>query len=289
MWFEGVPSVGVAGVETDRESEAAGSERSDGGASEEPDRVVEATDLTFGYAATPVVEEVSFGVDRGEYVGIVGPNGSGKSTLLRLVLGLHEPDAGTARLLGHPSLAFAERERVGYVAQDVTENTKRMPITVAEVVLMGRFPHAGFGRVTDADREHAREALRTVAIEELADRKITALSGGQRQRAYIARALAGEAELLVLDEPTVGVDAESVDAFFDLLADLNDEGMTILLVEHDIGAVLERASRVICLNREVYFDGSPSAFAESDALERAYGTNLGLGANAGPVSRGDGS
>jgi zinc transport system ATP-binding protein len=92
-----------------------------------------------------------------------------------------------------------------------------------------------------------------------------------------------------LDEPTVGVDAESVDAFFDLLADLNDEGMTILLVEHDIGAVLERASRVICLNREVYFDGSPSAFAESDALERAYGTNLGLGANAGPVSRGDGS
>ncbi|MFC5277964.1 metal ABC transporter ATP-binding protein [Halorubrum rubrum] len=287
MSFEGVPSVGVGGVETSRESEEAGSERSDGGAGEDAGRVVEAVDLTFGYAATPVVEDVSFGVDRGEYVGVVGPNGSGKSTLLRLVLGLHEPDAGSSRLLGHPSLAFAERERVGYVAQDVTENTTRMPITVAEVVLMGRFPHAGFGRVTETDREHAREALRTVGIEALADRKITALSGGQRQRAYIARALAGEAELLVLDEPTVGVDAESVDAFFDLLADLNEEGMTILLVEHDIGAVLERASRVICLNREVYFDGSPAAFAGSDALERAYGTALGLGAKTEADPGGD--
>ena len=247
--------------------------RSDGS-----DRVVEAADLTFGYTAAPVIDDVSFDVGRGEYVGIVGPNGSGKSTLLRLVLGLHEPDAGTCRLLGHPSLAFAERERVGYVAQDVTENTKRMPITVAEAVLMGRFPHAGFGRVTESDRDRVREALHTVGIERLADRKITALSGGQRQRAYIARALAGEAELLVLDEPTVGVDAESVDAFFELLDGLNDDGMTILLVEHDIGAVIEHAARVICLNREVYFDGPPAAFAESDALSRAYGTNLGIGA-----------
>ncbi len=238
------------------------------------DRLVEAHDVTFGYTAAPVVEDVDLTVDRGEYVGIIGPNGSGKSTLLRLLLGLHEPDAGSIELLGHPARAFAERERVGYVAQDVTQDEKRMPITVAEVVLMGRFPHAGFGRVSDADRELAREALRTVGIEHLADRRITALSGGQRQRTYIARALAGEAELLVLDEPTVGVDAESVDAFFDLLDGLVAEGITVLLVEHDIGAVLEHASRVVCLNREVYFDGTPDDFAESDALDRAYGTNI---------------
>jgi zinc transport system ATP-binding protein len=149
-----------------------------------------------------------------------------------------------------------------------------MPITVAEVVLMGRFPHAGFGRITADDRELARDALRTVGIEHLADRRITKLSGGQRQRAYIARALAGEADLLVLDEPTVGVDAESVDAFFELLDALNDDGMTILLVEHDIGAVLEHTDRVLCLNRELYFDGPPAEFAESDALDRAYGTNV---------------
>ncbi|MFC4246736.1 metal ABC transporter ATP-binding protein [Natribaculum luteum] len=231
-------------------------------------------DLSFGYTASPVVRDVSLTVEEGEYVGIIGPNGSGKSTLLQLVLGLHEPDRGDVRLFGHPSRAFVERERVGYVAQDVTENTKEMPITVAEVVLMGRFPHAGFGRIKTTDRERTREALRTVGIEHLADRRITKLSGGQRQRAYIARALASEAELLVLDEPTVGVDAESVAAFFDLLDDLNDDGMTILLVEHDIGAVLEHTDRVICLNREVYFDGPPDEFVETDALERAYGTDL---------------
>jgi zinc transport system ATP-binding protein len=231
-------------------------------------------DVSFGYTAAPVVENISFGVDSGEYVGIVGPNGSGKSTLLQLILGLYEPDAGSIELLDHPAEAFADRERIGYVAQDVTENTKEMPITVAEVVLMGRFPHAGFGRITSADRERAQEALRTVDIEHLADRRITKLSGGQRQRTYIARALAGEAELLVLDEPTVGVDAESVEEFFELLDDLNEDGMTILLVEHDIGAVLEHTERVLCLNRELYFDGPPVEFAESDALDRAYGTNI---------------
>lgn len=230
--------------------------------------------VSFGYTASPVIRDISLTVDSGEYVGLIGPNGSGKSTLLRLTLGLHDPDDGTATLFGQPAGAFADRARVGYVAQDVTENTKRMPITVAEVVLMGRFPHAGFGRITTGDRELAREALRTVGIEHLADRRITKLSGGQRQRAYIARALAGEADLLVLDEPTVGVDAESVDAFFGLLDALNDDDMTILLVEHDIGAVLEHAGRVVCLNRELYFDGPPVEFAESDALDRAYGTNV---------------
>ena len=231
-------------------------------------------DVSFGYTASPVLEDISLTVTAGEYVGLIGPNGSGKSTLLQLLLGLHTPDTGSVELFGHPSRAFVDRERVGYVAQDVTENTKKMPITVAEVVLMGRFPHTGFGRVGTRDRALTRDALETVGIDHLADRRITRLSGGQRQRAYIARALAGEADFLVLDEPTVGVDAESVEGFFDLLAELNADGMTILLVEHDIGAVLDHTDRVICLNRELYFDGSPAAFADSDALDRAYGTNV---------------
>jgi zinc transport system ATP-binding protein len=236
--------------------------------------------VTFGYAAEAVVDDVSFAIAPGEYVGLVGPNGSGKSTLLRLILGLLEPDAGRIELFGAPARAFEDRERVGYVAQDVTENTTAMPVTVSEVVLMGRFPHAGFGRVRAADRERAREALRTVGIDHLADRPITELSGGQRQRAYIARALAAEAELLVLDEPTVGVDAESVTAFFELLESLNDDGMTTLLVEHDIGAVLEHTDRVLCLNRELYFDGTPAAFEASDALQRAYGAGIATGGSS---------
>jgi zinc transport system ATP-binding protein len=106
-----------------------------------------------------------------------------------------------------------------------------------------------------------------------ADRRVTRLSGGQRQRTFIARALASEADLLVLDEPTVGVDAESVEAFYDLLDALNREGITVLLIEHDLSAVTEHADRVVCMNREVYFDGPTREFLESDALARAFGTN----------------
>jgi zinc transport system ATP-binding protein len=181
-----------------------------------------------------------------------------------------------------------------------------MPITVREVVKMGRFPHVGigrllrddralldelrdapldtfwdvanatFGRLSVADRAAVDEALATVGMSAFADRRITQLSGGQRQRAFIARALASEADLLVLDEPTVGVDAESVDAFYDLLGSLNDRGITVLLIEHDLGAVVEHAERVVCLNRELYFDGPTDEFVDSDALARAFGTSAGF-------------
>jgi len=227
-------------------------------------------DVTFGYAGTPVVSEISFRIDPGEYVGLIGPNGSGKSTLLGLILGLYEPDRGSVRLFGHPAGAFRERERVGYVAQDAAETATRMPVTVAEVVLMGRFPHAGFSRIRGDDRERAREALRRVGIGDLADRPIAALSGGQRQRAFIARALAGDADLLVLDEPAVGVDAESVADFYDLLDELNADGLTVLLVEHDVGTVRRRADRLLCLDRTLRFDGPPDA--AGDVLGDLYGT-----------------
>ena len=233
--------------------------------------VIDLAGVTFGYAATPVVEDVSLTVDPGEYVAVVGPNGSGKSTLLRLLLGLLEPDAGTATLFGEPADRFDDGERIGYVAQHASA-AKGMPVTVREVVKMGRFPHVGFGRLSAADWAAVDDALATVGMSALADRRITQLSGGQRQRAFIARALASEADLLVLDEPTVGVDAESVDAFYDLLAALNARDITVLLIEHDLGAVVEHADRVVCLNREVYFDGPTDEFVDSDALARAFGT-----------------
>ena len=233
--------------------------------------VIELSGVSFGYAATPVVKDVSLAVDPGEYVAVVGPNGSGKSTLLQLTLGLLEPDAGTVRLFGSHADRFDNGERVGYVAQQASA-AREMPITVREVVKMGRFPHVGFGRLSSEDWAIVDDALSTVGMSAFADRRITRLSGGQRQRAFIARALAGEADLLVLDEPTVGVDTESVDAFYTLLGALNAERITVLLIEHDIAAVAEHADRVVCLNREVYFDGSSGEFVESDALARAFGT-----------------
>jgi zinc transport system ATP-binding protein len=246
--------------------------------------VVDLDGVTFGYTATPVVENVSLTVASGEYVAVVGPNGSGKSTLMKLMLGLLRPDAGTARLFGTAADRFDDGERIGYVAQHAGV-AKEMPITVHEVVEMGRFPHVGFGRLSSEDRAIVDRALDTVGMAGFADRRVTRLSGGQRQRAFIARALAGEADLLVLDEPTVGVDAESVDAFYDLLASLNDRGITVLLIEHDLGAVVEHADRVVCLNREVYYDGPTDEFVESDALARAFGTGAGaLTAGAGTLT-----
>ena len=238
--------------------------------------VVDARGVTFGYADRPVVENVSLTVEAGAFLGLVGPNGSGKTTLLELLIGLRRPDEGSVRLFGEPAHAFDDGERIGYVPQDVATANDEMPVTVAEVVRMGRYPHRWFRRFDDADRRAVQRALDRVGVADIADRRIGHLSGGQRQRVFIARALAGEADLLALDEPTVGVDAESREAFYELLHELNDEGLTILLIEHDIGVVTTHASEIACLNRELFFHGDPDAFVETDALAEAYGGAQGV-------------
>jgi len=233
--------------------------------------IVDLDGVTFSYGDTVAVRDVSLTVDRGDFLGLVGPNGSGKTTLLHLMLGLHTPDEGSVALFGRPIDQFDDGGRIGYVSQKATSRGGAMPVTVRECVTMGRFAHAGFGRLTDADRAAVDDAISTVGIGDLSDRLLTKLSGGQKQRAYIARALASDADLLALDEPTVGVDAESRDAFYALLADLNDDGITIILIEHDIGVVTDRASRIACINTELYHHGDTESFVESDALAEAYG------------------
>ena len=234
--------------------------------------VVEARDVSFAYADQPVVEDVSLAIDSGEFLGLVGPNGSGKSTLLELLIGLRRPDSGAVTLFGAPAMAFDDGERVGYVPQDVANANGEMPVTVTEAVRMGRYPHKWFRRFDDDDRRAVADAMARVGIDDLADRRVGRLSGGQRQRVFIARALASNADLLALDEPTVGVDAESREAFYDLLHELNDDGLTIVLIEHDIGVVTTHASTIACLNRELFFHGDPETFVETDALADAYGS-----------------
>ncbi|MWG33093.1 ATP-binding cassette domain-containing protein [Halomarina oriensis] len=232
--------------------------------------VVALDGVSFGYADHPVVEDVTLTVDPGEFVGLVGPNGSGKSTLVRIALGLVRPDRGTARLFGSPAHRDRDGTRVGYVAQQATRQAGEMPVTVREVVRMGRYPHVRW-RFGERDRRAVDAALDRVGVTDLADRQVRTLSGGQRQRVFIARALASEADLLVFDEPVVGVDTESRTAFYDLLDALNEEGLTVLLIDHDIGVVTAHADRVVCLDCRVRFDGDTDAFAESDALDRSYG------------------
>jgi zinc transport system ATP-binding protein len=234
--------------------------------------IVDLDGVTFSYGDTVAVSNVSLTVEEGDFLGLVGPNGSGKTTLLHLMLGLHEPDEGSIELFGRPVDEFDDGGRIGYVSQKATSRGGAMPVTVRECVTMGRFARAGRGRLSAADRAAVADAIETVGIGELADRLVSELSGGQKQRAYIARALASDADLLALDEPTVGVDAESRDAFYALLDELNDEGITIILIEHDIGVVTDRANRIACINTELYHHGDTESFVESDALAEAYGT-----------------
>ncbi|MWV65044.1 ATP-binding cassette domain-containing protein [Halorubrum sp. JWXQ-INN 858] len=238
--------------------------------------VIDVTDATFSYGETVAVDDVSLRVDPGEFLGLIGPNGSGKTTLLHLMLGLSEPDSGTVSLFGEPAHEFTAGERIGYVGQRAADRGDAMPVTVRETVLMGRFAHAGRARLTDRDREIAAEAMRTVDVDGLADRRVSALSGGQRQRAFIARALASEADVLALDEPTVGIDANSRDRFYDLLDELNAGGMTIVLIEHDIGVLTKHVDTVACINVELYHHGDTVSFLESDALADAYGRSSGI-------------
>lgn len=235
--------------------------------------VVSIENACFSYGSVPVLESISLTVEPGAFLGIVGPNGSGKSTLLDLLIGLRQPDSGAVRLFGEQAIEFDAGERIGYVPQDATTVAREMPITVREVVRMGRYPRRLIGRFSDADRGAVDDALDQVGIADLADRRVGRLSGGQRQRVFIARALAAEADLLALDEPTVGVDAESREAFYELLADLNRSGLTIILIDHDIGVVTTYATEIACLNRRLYFDGDPSEFVATDALAEAYGTD----------------
>jgi zinc transport system ATP-binding protein len=234
----------------------------------------------FAYDDQPVLKDISLAIEEGEFLGLIGPNGSGKTTLLKIMLGLQTPDRGTVELFGTPATKFTDGTRLGYVSQHSTDADAMMPVTVREVVKMGRYAHAGLWPLDSEDDEIVDDALDKVGITDLADRRISRLSGGQRQRAYIARALASEADLLALDEPTVGVDADSVEQFYDLLGELNEDGITILLIEHDISVVTKHADTIACLDCELYEHCETRQFLESDALERAFSSARVVGSNA---------
>ena len=238
--------------------------------------VIDARDVCVRYGEQHVLDHVSLRVDPGEFVGIVGPNGGGKSTLLRAVLGLAPTTCGEVRLFGQPLKDLRERERIAYVPQNVVHVDARFPVTALEVALMGRAARRGLVRgYGAADREKALAAMREVGVERLADRPIGNLSGGERQRVFLAKALAGEPEALILDEPTTGVDANAREEFYRLLDRLNHErGMTLVLVSHDTQAIALTAHRLVAVNRAIVFDGSPQAFEAGGGFGAAYDIHL---------------
>jgi len=220
----------------------------------------------LSFADLPVLQEVTLCVAPGEFLALIGPNGGGKSTLVKLVLGLLEPDVGHIRVLGATPLLA--RPRVGYVPQFATF-PRDFPITVAEAVLHGRLGRRAWWRpLNETDRQAANAALAATEVADLAARPISRLSGGQLQRVLIARALATEPELLLLDEPTAHVDSRAEHGLFDLLAELRQR-MTIVIVSHDVGLVSRHVDRIACLNRTLQCHSTvPLA---PDVLARLYG------------------
>jgi len=239
--------------------------------------VLAATGVSFRYDQDIVLDDVSLSLDKGEFVALVGPNGSGKSTLLRIVLGLTEPATGSVELFGSSPRQLVDRWRVGYVPQHL-RLAPDLPATVREVVAAGRLARRGWWRRPRADdRAAVDHAIESVALAEYGDRRATELSGGQLQRALIAKALACEPELLVLDEPIAGVDARAQRDFRDSLVHLvREHGAAVLLVSHELGAVADDLDRVIVLKRRVLFDGTPSALTET-------GVSLGIHADDLPL------
>lgn len=228
--------------------------------SDDHQAIIAVENLSFSYdGKTDVIEEVSFSVRPGDYLGLIGPNGGGKTTLLKLMLGLLSPGGGTVELLGKNIRKFREWYRIGYVSQRATEFDSLFPATVEEVVVMGRYARRGLFRgTTGEDLAKANEALTQVGMQDYRNRRISDLSGGQKQRVFLARALASAPEVIVLDEPTTGVDQEAEDQFFELLAKLNKErGMTLVLVSHDLERVAEEASCVAVIDRQLRYYGDP--------------------------------
>jgi zinc transport system ATP-binding protein len=215
--------------------------------------IIEFNNVSFSYGDQPVLKNVSFSIDKKDFFGIIGPNGGGKTTLIKLLLGLIKPNIGRVKLFGKQAGDSEELHKVGYVSQKATNFDQNFPATVFEVASMGRFAKRGIMKqLTKEDYSVIEKALNDVGMIKLQNKKIGELSGGQQQRVFIARALASEPEILILDEPLTGVDMESQHKFYDLLKYLNKEKkLTIILISHDVGMITKSLTKVVCVNLKV--------------------------------------
>ncbi|WP_416149346.1 metal ABC transporter ATP-binding protein [Salipaludibacillus sp. HK11] len=236
--------------------------------------------LSFAYQNQNVLEDINMKIPQGSFLGLVGPNGSGKSTLIKCLLGLLSPHQGTVKLFGVDVKKFDHWSDIGFVSQKANSFNSGFPATVFEVVSMGLYGKVGLFRfLNKKHKEKVREAIAQVGMEDFIDANIGQLSGGQQQRVFIARALVSDPSLLILDEPTVGVDAKSVSNFYTMLKKLNDEkGITLILVTHDIGAMSEYVTDVACLNKCLHFHGDKHAFDKNkeEMMTAMYGHEVNL-------------
>ncbi|MHB8095668.1 MAG: metal ABC transporter ATP-binding protein [Candidatus Aminicenantales bacterium] len=226
-------------------------------------------EVSFAYEGIPVLRDVELSIRKGDFLALIGPNGSGKTTLIKVILGLLKPDRGGVVILGQPAGRFRDRDKIGYIPQKATHVDPLFPASVREVVAMALLSNGRRLAPARKRREAAiAAALEQVGMDSFLNTPVGSLSGGQQQRVFIARALVTRPEILFLDEPTTGVDAETQDRFYGMLDRLNKrEGMTIVLVTHDIGIVNKHINKVACLNQKLVYHGSHEDFCRTNVLQ----------------------
>lgn len=249
-----------------------------------PAPAVEVHDLTVSYDKRPVLWNVDLALPEGELIGIIGPNGAGKSTFLKALLGLIPAESGWVRFFGEP--LAARRRDVGYVPQRESVDWD-FPVTVRDVVLMGTYGRLGwFRRPGREEREIADRAIEQVGLTPFRERRISDLSGGQRQRVFLARALAQESRVYLMDEPFVGVDAATEGAILDLLRGMRDAGRTVLVVHHDLHTAPDYFDRVVMLNMRLVACGPTREVLTPELLRKTYGGRLTILSDAAEAVRG---
>ena len=233
---------------------------------------LEVHDLTVSYNRKPVLYGIDLEIEEGGLIGIIGPNGAGKSTLIKTIMGIVPAHGGWVKIFGKKGKS--SYRRVGYVPQRESVDWD-FPVSVLDVVLMGRYGHAGWlKRISKKDRIIAHECLEKVNMSPFADRQIGKLSGGQQQRVFLARALAQESDLYLMDEPFAGVDAVTEDAIIELLRELKQKGKTLIIVHHDLSNAKEYFDQIILLNMRLIAYGDVNKTFTKDLLQKTYGGRL---------------
>ena len=238
--------------------------------------IIQAKDLCFKYSSNQVLTNINFSIYQGEYIGLIGPNGGGKTTLIKLILGLETAQSGEILINGKSVSGFKNWSKIGFVPQKILQSAINFPATVREIVESGLNVHKKPWQILNSnDRIAIQKALEISDIEHLQNRLVEELSGGERQRVFLARSLVTQPKILILDEPTVGVDSKTQDKFYDFLKHLNqNHKMTIIFVSHDLPVVARQTSRVLCLNQLLIEHGSPSDILKDDFMSKLYGKNF---------------
>ena len=235
--------------------------------------IFDVTNVNYRVNGQSILKNISLEVHNGQYIAIIGPNGGGKTTLIRLLLGLEKPTSGEIKLYGKKLKSFKEWRKIGYVPQRASLVDENFPATVSDIVKMGRVASKKlFFKVDKEEVGIITEAMKKMDVLDLKDKMIGTLSGGQRQRVMIARALASQPEILILDEPNTGVDMVSQKRFYTLLSELNkEENMTILFITHDVGVIANDIGRLFTINQQVTICNNPKETLSCDEMSALYG------------------